>query len=60
MEKRYLNSKVAWKRKIHTFFEKHRKTYQMMHYYIRKRLDDLQKPNGKGVFDYYDTDNPFV
>jgi len=60
MEKRYLNSKVAWKRKIHTFFEKHRKTYQMMHYYIRKRLNDLQKPDGKGVFDYYNTGNPFV
>ena len=53
MEKRYLNSKVAWKRKIHSFFQKHHKTFQMIHYYIRKRLDDYNNPSGKGMFDYY-------
>lgn len=35
MEKRYLNSKVAWKRRIHAFFEKHRKTYQLIHYFVK-------------------------
>jgi hypothetical protein len=53
MEKRYLNSKVAWKRSIHRFFEKHRKTYQMIHYYVLKRFEDYLNPIGKGVYDYY-------
>jgi hypothetical protein len=53
MEKRYLNSKVAWKRKIHNFFEEHRKTYQMIHYFIKKRSEDIPNPEGKGVYDYY-------
>jgi hypothetical protein len=38
MEKRYLNSKVAWKRKIHRFFEKYCKTFQVVHYFVQQRL----------------------
>jgi hypothetical protein len=52
MEKRYLNSKVAWKRRIHAFFEKHRKTYQLIHYFV-KGQSELKDGTGKGVYDYY-------
>jgi hypothetical protein len=55
MEKRYLNSKVAWKRRIHAFFEKHRKTYQLIHYFV-KGHSELRDGTGKGVFDYYAND----
>ena len=53
MEKRYLNSKVAWKRKIHHFFEKHNRTYQMIHYFVKQRIEDAIHPEGKGLYDYY-------
>ena len=55
MEKRYLNSKVAWKRRIHAFFEKHRKTYQLIHYFV-KGQSELKDGTGKGVYDYYATE----
>jgi hypothetical protein len=45
MEKRYLNSKVAWKRKIHDFFNAHRKTFQVINYFVQHRK--IQKnPSG--------------
>jgi len=45
MEKRYLNSKVAWKRSIHKFFEKHRKTFQVIHYFVQQRIQQ-ESPSG--------------
>jgi hypothetical protein len=45
MEKRYLNSKVAWKRRIHLFFEKYCKTFQVVHYFVQQRIHQ-KDPSG--------------